>query len=208
MMIRLFIALGLSLIATAVAGQDLLPDMVVRTITTEVIDVIKQDQGRHVGDEKSVVEMVEAKVRPHFDFNRMTALAMGSNWPNASADQQTALINQFRSLLVRSYSSAVSTYRNRVIEFKPLRAAAEDTKVTVRTQFKQPGFEPINIDYSLEKTANGWKVYEIVAGGVNLITNYRETFNAEIRSGGVDGLINSLSSKNRSLETQATSKSK
>lgn len=145
---------------------------------------------------------------PHFDFSRMTALAMGRNWPKANPEQQKSLTNEFRTLLVRTYSTALSTYKNQVIEFKPLRAAAGDTEVTVKTQVKQPGTEPISIDYGMEKTPNGWKVYDVVVGGVSLVTNYRETFNAEIRDGGIDGLIKSLASKNRSLETQASSKPK
>jgi len=205
---NLFFALCFSLFATAVSAQELVPDMQIKAITSEVIDIIKQDQDIHAGNQKKVNEMVEAKVLPHFDFSRMTALAMGRNWPKASVEQQKALINEFRTLLVRSYSSALSTYRNQAIEFKPLRAAAGDTEVTVRTQFKQPGIEPINIDYSMEKTTRGWLVYEVVVGGVSLVTNYRETFNAEIRGGGVDGLIKSLISKNHSLETQVGSKPK
>jgi phospholipid transport system substrate-binding protein len=107
---------------------------------------------------------------------------------------------------VRTYSGALSTYKDEVIEFKPLRAAAADTDVTVRTQVKQPGNAPVSIDYSMEKTPNGWKVYDVVVGGVSLVTNYRDSFNAEIRASGVDGLIKSLASKNRSLESQAASK--
>jgi phospholipid transport system substrate-binding protein len=138
----------------------------------------------------------------------MTALAVGRNWSKASAEQQKALTNEFRTLLVRTYSSALTTYRNQVIEFKPLRAAAGDTDVTVRTQVKQPGTESISIDYGMEKTPDGWKAYDVVVGGVSLVTNYRETFNAEIRDGGVDGLIKSLASKNRSLESKGGSNPK
>jgi phospholipid transport system substrate-binding protein len=208
MNMKLFIALCFSLFATAVSAQQLTPDAQIKTMTNEVIDIIKQNQGIQAGNQKKVDKMVEAKLLPLFDFSHMTALAMGRNWPNASAEQQKALTDEFRALLVRSYSSALSTYRNKVIEFKPLRAAAGDTEVSVRTQFQQPGFEPINIDYSMVKTATGWMVYEIVVGGVSLVTNYRESFNAEIRRGGVDGLIKALVSKNRSLDSQAGSTTK
>ena len=145
---------------------------------------------------------------PHFNFSRMTALAVGRNWPKANPEQQKLLTNEFRNLLVRTYSSALATYKNQVIEFKPLRAAAGDTEVTVRTQVKQSGSESVSIDYAMEKASDGWKVYDVVVGGVSLVTNYRETFNAEIRDGGIDGLIKSLASKNRSLEPQANSKPK
>jgi len=206
MKMKLFIALFFSLFATAAAAQELVPDVQIRKLTDEVIDIIKRDQSAEAGNPRRVDQLVEARVRPDFDFSRMTAIAMGHNWPAASAEQRKALIGEFRALLVRSYSSALSTYRNQPIEFKPLRAAAGDTEVTVRTQFRQAGIEPINIDYRMEKTPGGWMAYEIVVGGVNLVTNYRETFNAEIRGGGVDGLIKTLVSKNRALEAQAASK--
>ena len=206
---KLFFALCLSVFATAVAAQDLAPDALVKKISDEVIDIVKQDKDIQAGHQKKINDLVDAKVLPHFNFSRMTALAVGRNWPKASAEQQKALISEFRTLLVRTYSSALTTYKNQVIEFKPLRAAAGDTDVTVRTQVKQPGTEPVSIDYSMEKTPGGWKVYDVVVGGVSLVTNYRETFNAQVRDGGVDGLIKSLVSKNRSLETtQASSKSK
>lgn len=206
---KLFFALCVSLFATAVAAQDLAPDALVKKISDEVIDIVKQDKDIQAGHQKKINDLVDAKVLPHFDFSRMTALAVGRNWPKASAEQQKALISEFRSLLVHTYSSALTTYKNQVIEFKPLRAAAGDTDVTVRTQVKQPGTEPVSIDYSMAKTPGGWKVYDVVVGGVSLVTNYRETFNAQVRDGGVDGLIKSLVSKNRSLETtQASSKSK
>ena len=205
---KLFFALCFSFFAAAVSAQDLAPDAQVKKITNEVIDIIKQDKDIQAGNRKKIDQLVDAKVLPHFNFSRMTALAMGRNWPKANAEQQKILTNEFRALLVHTYSGALSTYKNQVIEFKPLRAAAGDTDVTVRTQVKQPGTEPVSIDYGMEKTTNGWKVYDVVVGGVSLVTNYRETFNAEIRDAGVDGLIKSLVGKNRSLETQASSKPK
>ena len=205
---KLFFALCFSFFAAAVSAQDLAPDAQVKDITNEVIGIIKQDKDIQAGNQKKINELVDAKVLPHFNFSRMTALAMGRNWPKANAEQQKTLTSEFRTLLVRTYSSALSTYKNQVIEFKPLRAAAGDTDVTVKTLVKQTGTEPVSIDYSMEKIPSGWKVYDIVVGGVSLVTNYRETFNAEIRDGGVDGLIKSLASKNRSLETQAGSKPK
>jgi len=208
MMKKFAIALCLSAFANAVPAQGLAPDVQVKNITNEVLGIIKQDKDIQAGHQKKLNDLVDAKVLPHFNFSRMTALAVGRNWPKATAEQQKALTNEFRTLLVRTYSSALATYKNQVIEFKPLRAAAGDADVTVRTQVKQPGTEPISIDYSMEQTPGGWKVYDVVVGGVSLVTNYRETFNAEIRDGGVDGLIKSLVSKNRSLETQASSKSK
>ena len=205
---KLFIALCFTFFAAAVSAQDLAPEAQVKKITDEVIGIIKQDQDIRAGNQKKINELVEAKVVPHFNFSHMTALAVGRNWPKASAEQQKALTNEFRTLLVRTYSSALTTYKNQEIEVKPLRAAAGETAVTVRTQVKQSGTEPISIDYSMEKTPGGWKVYDVVVGGVSLVTNYRETFNAEIRDGGVDGLIKSLANKNHSVETEAGSKPK
>jgi phospholipid transport system substrate-binding protein len=205
---RLFFALCSSLVATAVSAQELAPDALVKKITGEVIAIIKQDQDIRAGNQQKLNALVDAKVVPHFNFSHMTALAVGRNWPKASAEQQKALTSEFRTLLVHTYSSALATYKNQVIEVKPLRVAAGDADVTVRTQVKQPGAEPASIDYSMEKTPNGWMVYDVVVGGVSLVTNYRETFNAEIRDGGVDGLIKSLAGKNRALETQSSSKPK
>lgn len=208
MMMKFVFALCFSLFAAAVPAQGLAPDVQVKTITNEVIGIIKQDKEIQAGNRKKIDDLVDAKVLPYFNFSRMTALAVGRNWPKATAEQQKALTGEFRALLVRTYSSALSAYKNQVIEFKPLRAAAADTDVTVRTQVKQPGTEPISIDYSMEQTPTGWKVYDVAIGGVSLVTNYRETFNAEIREGGVDGLIKSLVGKNRSLDTQASAKPK
>ena len=205
---KIVLALCLSFFATAVPAQDLAPDAQVKKITNEVIEIIQQDKDIQAGNQKKINELVDANVLPHFNFSRMTALAMGRNWPKANAEQQKILVGEFRTLLVRSYSGALSTYKNEVIEFKPLRAAAGDTDVTVKTQVKRPGTEPVGINYSMEKTPAGWKVYDVVVGGVSLVTNYRETFNAEIRDGGVDGLIKSLASKNRALEPQSGSRPK
>jgi phospholipid transport system substrate-binding protein len=206
-MMKLFVALCVSFFAAPVWAQDLAPDALVKKITNEVISIVKQDKDIQSGDQKKINDLVDAKVLPYFNFTRMTALAMGRNWPKANAAQQKSLTGEFRNLLVRTYSSALSTYKNQVIEFKPLRAAAGAADVTVKTQVKQAGTEPVSIDYSMEKTPAGWKVYDVVVGGVSLVTNYRETFNTEISKGGVDGLIKSLASKNRSLETQASAKS-
>ena len=205
---RLFCALCISLAAVSAGAQGLAPDALIKTISDDVIAIVKQDKDIKAGNRAKINELVEAKVLPHFNFNHMTALAMGRNWPKANADQQKQLVVEFRTLLVHTYSGALSTYRNEVIEFKPLRAGADDTDVTVRTQVKRPGTEPVGIDYSMEKTPTGWKVYDVVVGGVSLVTNYRDTFNAEIRERGVDGLIKSLAGKNRSLESQDGSKSK
>jgi phospholipid transport system substrate-binding protein len=196
------------MIVSAAVAQDVAPDVLVKSITTEVTSIVKQDKDIQAGHQKKINDLVEAKVLPYFNFDHMTALAVARNWPKATPEQKSALTTEFRTLLVRTYSTALSNYKNQVIEFLPLRAAAGDTDVTVKTQVKQPGIHAVSIDYSMEKAPSGWKVYDVSVGGVSLVTNYRETFNAEIRDGGVDGLIKSLANKNRGLETQATSRSK
>lgn len=197
-LMRYLFASFLCAFAAAVAAEGLAPDAQVKKIAGDVIAIARQDKEIRAGDRGRINALIEAEVVPHFDFGRMTALALGRNWHKASAEQQKALTNEFRALLVRTYSSALSTYRDQVIEFKPLRAAAGEDDVTVRSQIRQPGAAPISIDYSMAQTAAGWKIYDVVVGGVSLVTNYRETFNAQIRDGGVDGLITTLASKNRS----------
>jgi phospholipid transport system substrate-binding protein len=183
----------------AVAQGALEPDMLVKEVTQEVIGIIKQDRDIQAGSTRKTVALVEQKVLPHFNFTRMTALAMGINWRKATPDQQKLLVDEFRTLLVRTYSTALSAYRNQTIEFKSLRAPA-DADVVVRSEVRQSGTEPVSIDYSMEKTPAGWKVYDVAVGGVSLVATYRDTFAGEVRNGGVDGLIKSLEGKNRQLD--------
>jgi phospholipid transport system substrate-binding protein len=191
-----------ALAVPAASAQDLTPDGLVKTVTQDVIAVIKQDKEIQAGDRKKTIALVEEKVLPHFNFTRMTALAMGPNWRKATPEQQQALVNEFRTLLVRTYSTALSAYRNQVIEVKPLRAKPDDADVMVRSEVKQSGTEPVTLDYSMEKTPNGWKVYDVAVGGVSLVTTYRDAFANEVRNVGVDGLIKALAEKNRQLETK------
>ena len=182
-------------------AQVLAPDILVKTITDEVVTVLRQDKDIQAGDTKKVANLIETKGLPHFNFTRMTRLAMARNWRLASPEQQAQLTNEFRTLLVRTYSTAISSYREQKIDYKPLRAKPEDTEVTVKAEVRQPGStQPVPIDYEMEKTSNGWKVYDVKVGGVSLVTTYRETFAAEVKDHGVDGLIKSLAEKNRSGE--------
>jgi phospholipid transport system substrate-binding protein len=193
---------ALLLAPSAALAQDTAPDVLVKGVTQDVLGVIKQDKEIQAGNQKKTIALVEEKVLPHFNFARMTALAMGPNWRKATPEQQQALIEQFRTLLVRTYSTALSSYRNQVIDFKPMRAQATDADVIVRSEVKQPGAESVSIDYSMEKTPGGWKVYDVVVGGVSLVTTYRDTFTNEVRNNGIDGLIKALADKNRQLETK------
>lgn len=200
---RLLFAAALAVLPIASAlAQAPAPDVLVQTVTNEVIGIIKQDKEIQAGDTRKTIALVEQKVLPHFDFARMTALAMGANWRRATPEQQKLLVEQFRTLLVRTYSTALTAYRDQVIEFRPLRAQPGDTEVTVRSEVRQSGTQPVTIDYSMAKSNDGWKVYDVSVGGVSLVTTYRETFAAEVRNAGVDGLIKSLADKNRQLETK------
>ena len=202
---RLFIAALLVPIAQA---QELAADVLVKTITEEVVAILKQDKDIQAGDTKKVAGLIETKVVPHFNFTRMTRIAMARNWRSASLEQQKELTGEFKTLLVRTYSTAISNYRDQKIDYRPLRAKPEDTEVTVKSEVKQSGSsQPVSIDYEMEKTPNGWKVYDVKVGGVSLVTTYRDTFASEVKDRGVDGLIKSLAAKNRQGERAKSGKS-
>jgi len=175
------------------------PDAIVKRVATDVIASIKADPAIQAGNQARIRDVLEAKLLPNFDFARMTALAMGKNWRTATPEQQQRVTDEFRALLVRTYSSALNNYRNETIEYKPLRMNAGDTEVTVRTLVVRPSGAPVQIDYSLEKKADGWKCYDVIVGGVSLVTNYRDEFNDQIKNGGVDGLIKTLADRNRGV---------
>lgn len=181
------------------------PDALVREVSDDVLTIVRKDKAIQSGDTRRVIDLVEEKVLPHFNFRRMTMLAVGKDWRQASPEQQGKLVEAFRTLLVRTYSNALTQYRDQTIGYKPAKFAEADTSVRVQTEVRQAGAQPINIDYTLEKTPEGWKVFDVVVAGVSLVTNYRGTFAQEIRAGGVDGLIRSLEQKNRDLAAPAHS---
>jgi len=178
--------------------SDLAPDALVKNVTNEVLQVIRSDKDIQAGSNKKAIDVIESKVLPHFNFTHMTQLAVGRNWKTANAGQQKQLADEFHTLLVRTYARALTEYKNKSIEFKPFKMNAGDADTKVRTQVIQAGIKPIPLDYSLEKLAAGWKVYDIEADGVSLVTNYRDSFATEVRNGGIDGLIKSLQAKNKS----------
>lgn len=188
-------ALCLTFFATGALAQET-PDALVKNVSQEVLSIIKSDPKVQAGDQARIREVVETKLLPYFDFERITALAMGRNWRQATPEQRKELVEQFRALLVRTYSGALAQYRNQTMEYKPLRAEPNATEVTVRTEVVRPGQAPVPIDYSMAKTGTTWKAYDVIVGGVSLVTNYRDEFNEQIRAGGVDGLIKSLVAKN------------
>ena len=175
------------------------PDATVKRVASDVIATIKSDPAIQAGNEARIREVIEVKLLPNFNFTRMTALAMGKNWRTATPEQQKRLVDEFRGLLVRTYSGALTQYRNETIDYKPLRSSPGDTEVTVRTAVVRASGSPVQIDYSMEKVADAWKAYDVVVGGVSLVTNYRDEFNEQIRNGGVDGLIRTLADRNRGV---------
>lgn len=192
----------LALAATAaVMAAEAPPDVLVKTTTQEVLAIIKQDKDIQAGHQKKIFDLIDSKVLPHFNFTRMTRLAVGKNWSRATPEQQQELTRQFRTLLVRTYSTALTAYKDQTIDIKPLKMQAADSETTVKTQVNQSGAQPVTIDYSMEKTPQGWKVYDVTVGGVSLVTNYRSTFDNQISQSGVDGLIKTLAEKNRARET-------
>ncbi|HEU4351025.1 MAG TPA: ABC transporter substrate-binding protein [Burkholderiales bacterium] len=192
--------LMLALVAPPAVAQEVPPDTLVKNVTLEVVDLIAKDKEIKAGSRAKLVAVIEAKVLPHFNFTAMTALAMGQNWTKASAEQRKELTEEFRTLLVRTYASALAAYSEQKFDFRPLRAKATDTDVTVNVRVLQPGAQPVTLDYSMEKTANGWKVYDVMVGGVSLVANYRTEFANTVRASGIDGLVKDLRAKNKSLE--------
>lgn len=194
--------------APAASAQEA-PDALVKRISQEVLDTAKSDKDIQGGNQKKVLELVEAKILPHVDFQRMTALAAGRFWREATPDQQKQLTNEFRSLLIYTYSGAISQVKDQKLEFKPLRADAADTEVEVRSQVLQPrGGDPIQLNYRLEKSPSGWKIYDVNVLGAWLVETYKGNFASEINKGGIDGLIKTLSDRNKRLAASAAKTAK
>jgi phospholipid transport system substrate-binding protein len=190
--------------APSFALADVAPDVLARSVTDEVLAIVRADKDLQAGHPQKLAQLVEIKVLPHFNFTRMTQLAVGRNWRQASPEQQKVLTDEFRTLLVRTYTTAFTGYKNQTIEYRPLRMAPTDTDVLVRSVVKQPTGQPISVDYSMEKQGAAWKVYDVKIEGISLVENYRNTFNAEIGRTGVDGLIKVLADKNKSLSAQVS----
>jgi phospholipid transport system substrate-binding protein len=196
------VAFAALLCALGARAAEQRPDDLVRTTAEEVLAIVRSDPAIQAGDNRRIVELAEAKVLPHFDFTRMTRLAMGKNWRKADSTQQETLVSEFRTLLVRTYSVALAQYRNETLEYLPLSMKPEDREVVVRTQVKQRSKEPIDINYRMTKQAEGWKVFDVVIAGVSLVVSYRGTFNDTIEQSGVSGLIKLLQDKNRQSATE------
>ena len=196
------VAAGVLAFSGSVAAQEA-PDALVKRISLEVVDAAKADKEIQAGNQKRVLDLVEAKILPYINFQRMTSLAAGRFWREATPEQQKQLTNEFRSLLVFTYSGAISQIKDQKLEFKSMRSEAGDTEVEVRSQVVQARGEPLQLNYRLEKAGSGWKIYDVNVLGAWLVETYKGNFAAEISKGGVDGLIKTLSEKNKKLSASA-----
>lgn len=191
------VCVAILFLSKGAAAESAAPDALIRRMSDEVVATIKADSAIRAGDSSRIAGLVETKIVPNFDFRRITQIAMGTNWRRATPEQQEELIRQFKRLLVRTYSGALASYRDQVIEVRPLRARPDDTEVTVRSFVRQPGSELIAIEYDLARTESGWKVFDVRVGGMSLVATYRTAFAEEVRNHGVQGLIDVLATKNR-----------
>jgi phospholipid transport system substrate-binding protein len=194
---RLFFTCLAALWWVAPAHAATAPDEMIRQLSVEVIDTVKADKAIQAGDVARIVALVDSKVMPHVNFQRMTASAVGRNWRAATPEQQKRLQEEFKTLLVRSYAGALTQVRDQTVQMKPMRANPGDAEVVVRTEVRGKG-EPIQLDYRLEKAGDGWKIYDVNVLGVWLVEQYRISFNQEIAAGGIDGLIAKLAERNKS----------
>lgn len=203
MMTRILALLAAALMPAVAPAQEKLtpPDVLVKQVTLEVVDLIAKDKEIRGGNRAKLIGLINDKVLPHFNFTSMAALAMGQSWNKATPEQKKRVTEEFKVLLVRTYASALASYSDQKFDFRPLRSKPTDTDVTVNVRVLQPGTQPVPIDYSMEKTPSGWKVYDVVVGGVSLVANYRTEFNNLVRESGVEGLIKNLNAKNRTLES-------
>jgi phospholipid transport system substrate-binding protein len=193
------LACGAGAAAAAMLPADTAPDALVQTVSAQVLDDIRGDKALRSGDVDKLQKLIDDKVAPYVDFERMTRLAVGKGWRAATAEQRDALMREFRTLLVRTYSGALSHVTDHQVKMRPFRAQPADTDVMVRTQVAPSAGEPIQLDYRLEKTDSGWKIYDVNILGISLVENFKNSFASEINQGGVDGLVKSLTDRNRQL---------
>ena len=192
--------------STLAAAEAVGPDAMVKNTATEVLDILKKDKDIQNGDNKKLVALTEEKIVPHFNFERMSQLVLGRNWPKSSKEQQSQFVTEFRNLLVRTYSSALAKYRNQTMDYKPLRSQPGDTKVVVKTLILQAGGQPVKVDYNLEKYGEEWKVVDVTIEDVSIVTSYRGQFDDTIKKDGIDTLIQKLAEKNKQGGTTITEK--
>jgi phospholipid transport system substrate-binding protein len=193
-------ALAAFALAGPVHGQEVTPpDVLVKNVTLEVVDILRKDKELQ-NDRKKVIALIDSRIVPHFSFASMTASAVGNAWSRATPEQKTRLTEEFRTLMVRTYASSIAAYRDQKFDFRPLRGKPTDTEVTVNVRVLQQGAEPIKLDYDMEKTARGWKVWDVRIADISLTANYRTEFANIVRSSGIEGLVTALHAKNSGLE--------
>jgi len=201
---RMLLLLGFALSPALVGAQApattsaaaLGPEQLVRKVTGDVLEAIKEDKDLQAGHREKALALAETKVLPHIDFREMTKLAAGRNWTAANREQRDKLVDGFRTLLVRTYSNAIDTYRGQTLDVQPVRMSPKDEEVRVRNMYHTPGRPPVPVDYQMLKTPEGWKIYDIVVDGVSLVLTYRTEFEQEVRRNGIDGLIARMKEKN------------
>ncbi|MEY4908398.1 MAG: hypothetical protein RL260_2116 [Pseudomonadota bacterium] len=196
------IASAALVLTTAVVHAETAPDLWIKQISGEVIEAVKADKAIQAGDTKRILALVDAKILPGVDFQRMTSASVGRYWRQATPDQQKRLQDEFKTLLVRTYAGALTQVRDQTVELKPLRSKPEDTEVLVRSEIKGKG-EPIQLDYRVEKSGDGWKIYDVNVLGVWLVESYRASFAQEISASGIDGLITRLAEKNKAAAAKS-----
>ena len=201
-----FIALTLFCFSSGVFALEA-PDALVKRTAEDVLAIVKTDKDIQAGNQEKIYALAEEKILPNFNFDRVSRLVLGKNWTKATPEQKTAFQAEFRTLLIRTYASALSKYKNQVIEYKPFRMEDGATTASVKTQILQPGGQPIGVNYTLEKQADAWKVYDIVIEGVSLVTNYRGQFAQEVRTNGLDSLNKKLADKNKAALAKTANKS-
>jgi phospholipid transport system substrate-binding protein len=194
--------LALAPIGVATAQTPTAPDEFIRTLSAQILDRIKADKDLQAGDVRRISQFVDETVMPNVNFERMTALSVGRNWRQATPEQQKQLMTEFRALLLRTYAGALSAVKDQTVRVKPLRAAPEDTEVVVRSEIVQSRGDPIQLDYRLEKSTSGWRIYDLNVLGVWLVETYRNQFAQEINAKGIDGLIKSLADRNKQFAQQ------
>ena len=180
-------------------SHEVPPDVLIKSVSSEVIAEIRKDKAIQAGDTAKIAALVDTQIVPHFDLRRITQLAVGPGWRRATPEQQERLMQEFKTLLVRTYSGALASYRDQAVEFRPLRAAAGDTEVTVKSLIRQSGTEPIALEYDLARVGAQWKIFDVRISGISLVATYRSSFAEEVRNNGVDGLIGLLERKNRQI---------
>jgi len=196
----MFAAAALALAAGATLAQLTPPDALVKEVMLDIQRYVVADKDVRGGDRAKTIQLIEQKALPHFNQLGMTALAVGVHWRKATPEQKKRLVEEFRALILRTYASSLSAFGDQKFEFLPLKLKPEDTDVTVQVRILQSGTQPVLVEYDMEKTPNGWKCFDIRIAGISLVVNYRTEFGIIVRDKGIDGLIDALATKNKSLE--------